>query len=349
MGEPGADKRNIIVIGASAGGISALIKLVGQLPQDFYAAVFIVLHVSAHNPSKLPQILSRTCKLKIAHASDGEPVVTGRIYIAPPDFHMLLHEGTVVVKKGPKENRFRPSIDALFRSAAYTYGARVIGIVLSGMLDDGTSGMWTIKRLGGICIIQAPEEAIFPSMPDNVSEYVKVDHVLPADKIGEKLQELVKEVVVHHIKLPDHEIIKIKTEIDIATQNNSVLGNIIKMGEPTSLTCPECAGALLRIKDGNLIRYRCNTGHAFTHDALLADASKNMEEVMWKVVRNFEEVMMILEESSRQFDTAGNNAKAVEYRKKADAVKLKVVECKNMIFNLGILIDNNIEPENKTT
>jgi len=161
-------KRDIVVIGASAGGVYASQDLVASLPEDFDAAIFVVLHVAAHSPSFLPNILKASGALVAVHPNDGEAIASGRIYVAPPDHHLLIEGNRVLVKKGPKENRFRPSIDALFRSAAYTFGPRVIGVVLTGMLNDGTSGMWSVKRLGGVGIIQEPAEALYPSMPASV-------------------------------------------------------------------------------------------------------------------------------------------------------------------------------------
>jgi two-component system, chemotaxis family, protein-glutamate methylesterase/glutaminase len=343
-----AGKRNIIVIGASAGGIGPLINLVNQFPKDFKAAVFIVQHMAPFTPSYLPQILSRSGKLKASHARDGEPIQPGRIYVASPNFHLLVDEEKVVVKKGPKENRFRPSIDALFRSAAYTYGARVISIVLSGMLDDGTSGMWTVKRMGGIGIIQDPDDAICPSMPHNVMEYVDVDHILPIDQMGIMLRQLVDEEVNAVVALPEVELKRLKTEVDIASQDNSFQMGIIQMGEPTSFTCPECSGTLSMMKDGNFTRYRCHTGHAYTHNALLASASKSMEENMWRAVKNFEEVIMLLEDSEQQFTQSGNHAKAEEYSKQAEVIRIRSAELRKMIFRLEALSDDNIAPDEDT-
>src|SRR5687768_14648135 len=161
-------KRDIVVVGASAGGVKALTEFVRSIPQGFKGSVFVVLHIPAASPSNLPAILTRAGVLKAIHPNDGEKIKPGLIYVAPPDHHMLLEGTSVLVKKGPEENRFRPSIDALFRSAAYVYGSRVIGIVLSGLLNDGTSGLWSIKRLGGLTIIQEPGDADYPSMPINV-------------------------------------------------------------------------------------------------------------------------------------------------------------------------------------
>jgi two-component system chemotaxis response regulator CheB len=348
MLKPKAGRRNIIVIGASAGGIGPLVELVDGLPKDFDAAIFIVQHVAPFSPSYLPQILSRSGMLKADHAKDGEAIKTGRIYIAPPDFHLLIDEEKIGVKKGPKENRFRPSIDALFRSAAYTYGARVISIVLSGMLDDGTSGMWTVKRMGGIGIIQDPDEAICPSMPYNVMEYVAVDHILPVNKMAALLQQLVKEDVVVEHNLPAEELERLKIEVDIASQDNSFQMGIIQMGEPSSLTCPECSGALSTVTEGGLTRYRCHTGHAFTRNTLLASASKEMEENMWKTVRSFEEVIMLLEGSAKHLTESGNTEKAEEYSKRAEAVKSRSSELRKIIFTLESLSHDNIVPAGET-
>jgi two-component system, chemotaxis family, protein-glutamate methylesterase/glutaminase len=347
MEKPKIAKRNIIVIGASAGGIGALIELTNQFPKYLNAAVFIVQHVAPFSPSYLPQILSRSGKLEAHHAKDGEEVQVGKIYVAPPDFHLLIDKEKVVVKKGPKENRFRPSIDALFRSAAYTYGARVISIVLSGMLDDGTSGMWTVKRMGGLAIIQDPEEAICASMPQNVLEYVEVDHILPVNKMGALLQELIEEHVNIALELPEEELERLKVEVDIASQDNSFRMGIIQMGEPTSLTCPECSGVLSMIKDGNLKRYRCHTGHAFTHNALLASASKQVEENMWKAVKSFEEMILLLGDSAKQLKESGRHTRSEEYRKQAEVLTKRSAALRKMIFQLEGLSDDDISPRDK--
>jgi two-component system, chemotaxis family, protein-glutamate methylesterase/glutaminase len=345
MHKPQEGKRNIIVIGASAGGIGPLIELVNQMPAKFDAAVFVVQHVAPFSPSHLPQILERSGKLPVMHAKDGEPIKMGRIYVAPPDFHLLIDEEKVVVKKGPKENRFRPSIDALFRSAAYTYGERVISIVLSGMLDDGTSGMWTVKRLGGVTMIQDPDDAICPSMPHHVMEYVDVDHKLPVSEMGSVLLQLIREDVNPNHRIPEAEMERLRTEISIASQDNSFQMGIVQMGEPSSLTCPECAGALSMLRDGNLTRYRCHTGHAFTHNSLLASASKSMEANMWKAVKSFEEMIILLQDSARQLTATGNTTRSEEYKRQAEYTKKRSAELRRLIFQVEALSDDNIAPD----
>ena len=187
--------RDRIVIGASAGGVQALIKLVSDLPANLNAAVFIVLHVPSDSPSFLPGILSRDAKLPVAHARDGERIVSGKVYIAPLDQHLLIEDGYVKLVHGPKENLHRPSIDVLFRSAARRGGPRVIGVVLTGARDDGAMGMRVIKQCGGIAIVQDPDEAPFPSMPMSVLQNVTVDYSLPLTAIAPLLNELSKQTV----------------------------------------------------------------------------------------------------------------------------------------------------------
>lgn len=188
-------KRDIIVIGASAGGLKAFETLVSQLPSNFPAAIFIVWHISPDHPSLLPQILARSTSLPVTHAIDKEAIALGHIYIAPPDRHLLVEPGYISLSRGPKENRFRPAIDVLFRSAAHSYGARVTGVVLSGSLDDGAAGLYAIKERGGQAIVQDPSEALYPSMPKAAMNAVKVDYCLPVIKMGTVLANLVDQEI----------------------------------------------------------------------------------------------------------------------------------------------------------
>ncbi len=307
-----------IVIGASAGGVTALINLVKSLPEDFNASVFVVQHVAATTPSLLPQILSRSGHLPATHAVNGEAIKERHIYVAPPDHHMLLEDGKVMVTKGSKENRFRPSIDALFRSAAYEYGSRVSGIILSGLLDDGTAGLWSIKRLGGTAIIQDPDEAEFPNMPRNVMEYVDVDHVLRVSQMGAMLHGLCGSEAPPPVEMMSEEQERWLTEINIAAQKKNAMDmGVREIGKPSLLTCPECNGALMELQEGKLKRYRCHTGHGFTSSALLAGVTKSVEENLWQVVRGLEEAMMILEGSAKQYQEAGNEKDAKKFADKA--------------------------------
>jgi two-component system chemotaxis response regulator CheB len=310
-------KRDIVVIGSSAGGITALKGFMSMLPPDFRASIFIVQHLSPNSPSFLPDILTHAGPLKAVHPQDGETIQPGQIYVALPDHHLLVEHDRMIVKKGPKENRFRPSIDALFRSAAYTYGPRVIGIVLTGMLNDGTSGMWSVKRLGGLTIIQKPEEALYPSMPDSVLEFVDVDHSASMAEMAELLHRLTQEDVPDKPTLSVREQTRMKTEINIAAEENAFDMGIIDLGELTPLTCPECHGSLVSIKEGKLVRYRCHTGHAYTAGSLLAEVTKTVEEALWQGARGFEETILLLDQSAKQFAESGNAKAAEEFAEKS--------------------------------
>lgn len=325
-------KRDIVVIGASAGGVIALVDLVKNLPADFEGYIFIVQHLSPFTPSVLPQIITRNGRLKAIHPKDGEHLKKNSIYIAPPDHHLLIERDRVLVKKGPKENRFRPSIDALFRSAAYNYGSRVIGVVLSGMLDDGTSGLWSIKRQDGICIVQDPDDAEFPSMPQNVIEFVAVDYSVPVAEMGALLNRLVKEPAPEETVLPQEEKERLQLEINIASQDNAYDMGVFKKAPLTPFTCPECNGALVEFTEGKIVRYRCHTGHAFTESALLAGVLKDAEENLWRTVRGLEEAMMILERAARQFAQGGKEETATLFYQKARKIHDQSEKIRKHIF-----------------
>jgi two-component system chemotaxis response regulator CheB len=232
----------IIVIGSSAGGVTALQELVEGLPADFQTPIFIVQHVDARTHSHLPEILSRKGNRKVEHPTDGQRIEPSAIYVAPPDHHMIIEGEYILIKKGPKENRFRQCIDTLFRSAAYSYKENVIGVILTGMLDDGSSGMWSVKRMGGITIVQDPAEALYASMPSSVLQYTDVDYVLPLSKISALLTEIVAEPIKQHAALDEKQEKLLKTEIEIAGEENGFDKGILEMGDPSNLTCPDCGG-----------------------------------------------------------------------------------------------------------
>jgi two-component system chemotaxis response regulator CheB len=327
------EKRDIIVIGSSAGGVFALQEIVASLPLDFDASIFIVQHVSPDSQSLLPKILSHKGRLKAVHPSDGEVIEKGMIYIAPPDRHMIIEGNRILIKKGPKENRFRPSIDALFRSAAYNYGARVVGVILTGMLDDGTSGMWSVKRLGGTGIIQRPEEAAYPSMPTSVLEYVKIDYILPLSEIADKLNELanVPIEVLAESEIP--ELKMMKTEIEIAAQKNAFEKGVLKLGELSPLTCPECNGVLVKLREGNLVRYRCHTGHAYLSSSLLTDLTESVDVKLWQSLKSLEEIIIVLEQGAEEQQQLNNVPMSDDLLQKAAIARNRAKKLHDFIFN----------------
>jgi two-component system chemotaxis response regulator CheB len=287
--------RRIVVVGASAGGVESLSSLVASLAPDLDAAFFVVLHIPPNQVSRLPQILSSKGALPAKHPADGEAIQPGRIYVAPPDHHLLVQDGHILVTRGPKENRHRPSIDALFRSAAYCYREQVIGIVLSGALDDGTSGLWNIKRMGGIAMTQEPAEAAFDSMPSSALAQVEIDYCLSASKMGPLLERLIAETPGMRPNNVEEEHQKLGLEVSIATDGDAFEKGVMHLGPLTPFTCPECQGVLVQIKEGAHRRFRCHTGHAYSSSALLSSITDKVDESYWAVMRSLEEAAMLLE------------------------------------------------------
>lgn len=323
-------KQDIIVIGASAGGMEALKKLVAQLPSDFPGALFIVWHVSPEYPSLLPQILDRACPLSVAHATDKEEIQPGRIYVAPPDHHLLVEPGHVRVTRGPKENRFRPSVDVLFRSAARAYGPQVIGVVLTGALDDGAAGLFAVKERGGKAVVQDPFEALYPSMPIQAMKAVAVDYCVSITELGSLLVRLTNETAEEEGVNPVSDNMEI--EVQIAREENAFKIGIMKLGEFSPYTCPECHGALVQLKEGKLIRFRCHTGHAFSLNSLLAEVTKSIEDTLWSALRGIEESEMLMSHMAQhlrqvnEFNTAELFLqKAEEANRRADLVRQAVM------------------------
>jgi two-component system, chemotaxis family, protein-glutamate methylesterase/glutaminase len=313
-----------IVIGASAGGFEVVVDIASQFLVDLPAPVFVVMHVPAHHPSYLPEILTRAGSLRAIHPADGTKVEAGFIYVAPPDHHLLIDDGHLAVKKGPKENGFRPSIDALFRSAAYSHGPGAIGVVLSGALHDGASGLWSIKHLGGLAIVQDPYEAKYSSMPRSALEYVEVDYRVRSREISPLLVELVRELPAfetntgHDGTERDEDLEnRIAKEVQIAAGTNLSPRAILELGELSSFTCPECHGALIKIVEGKLSRFRCHTGHGFSEDTLLEGILQSTGEMIWQVARGLQEGQMLLEHMGRHIQRAGDRARAEKFLAKA--------------------------------
>ncbi|MCF0062837.1 chemotaxis protein CheB [Dyadobacter chenwenxiniae] len=311
------DKQNIIVIGASAGGFEALKKIVSVLPPDLDAAIFIVWHMAPTIRGVLPQVLSKISTIPAAHAVDGEPIIMNRIYVAPPDHHMLLEQGHIRVTRGPKENRFRPAVDPLFRSAAYAYGNRVIGVVLSGALDDGTAGLWSIKYRGGVAVVQDPDDSEVSSMPESAISQVAVNYVVPLAEIGPLLTKLAGKPAGEKIQATMQEDDKTKTEIKIAAEDTAAGINIFQYGQLSPYACPECHGVLTLLKDGNISRFRCHTGHAYSADALLDAITEKIEDSLYSAIRGVDESMLLLNHIGDHFAEANHKRLAAQYFQKA--------------------------------
>jgi two-component system chemotaxis response regulator CheB len=296
----------IVVLGASAGGVRALEDVVAGLPPDFPAALLVVLHVAPTKRSLLAAILSRAGPLPAYDAADGEPLAGGRIYVPRPDYHLMVADDRVRVVRGPKENHYRPSIDVLFRSAAYHYGSRAIGIVLSGMLSDGSSGLYALKRVGGIAIVQDPDEAVASAMPLSALRRVDIDYALPAREMGALLTGLIAAPPPREPIDAAHYRIDLKVELDIAAADSAFERGIMEYGEPSVYTCPECHGVLFRIREGKLDRFRCHTGHGFSAQALADDLATRSEAVLWQAVKTLQESEALLNESAARLVDAGD-------------------------------------------
>ncbi len=329
--------RNIIVIGASAGGVEAILEVIRNIPEEAKVAVFIVQHIPAYSRSNLDKVIAVHTKLKTKKAEDGEPIQAGTIYVARPDRHLLLEGDSVVISKGPRENRFRPAVDTLFRSAAHAYRNRVVGVVLSGALNDGTSGMWSIKRYGGMAIVQDPEEALFPDMPKGVMQYTEVDYILPAAEIGKKIVEIAQEELVTPAgQTGITEAKLLEMEIEIAKGRNGLNMGILDQGVRSALTCPECHGGLTEFEEGKLLRYRCHTGHAHTAESLLSCLKDDMEKNMWEVMRGMEEANILLKLMAEKMKSAGRRETAKSFQEQAIILQKKAVEVQKVIESIDL-------------
>lgn len=263
--------RDIVVIGASAGGVEAVQLVASGLPSDLNAAVFVTIHQYAGGPGFLPQVLSRAGPLSAVHAEDGMGVEKGRIYVAPPDYHLVIQNGFLQLSHGPKENLQRPCINAMFRSAATAYGERVAGVLLTGLLDDGAAGLWEIQQHNGATIVQDPDEAAFRSMPDSAIRGLNVQYIVRLREIPPLLARLSMDI---HPQKP-------KDSADVRT-------------EPAGQVCPECGGVMTKAQMGRLLEFRCHTGHRFGLETLISQKSALVERTLISALAQSEELVNLL-------------------------------------------------------
>jgi two-component system chemotaxis response regulator CheB len=293
--------RSIVVIGTSAGGLEALDQLIGQLPTDLPASIFIVQHMDPHHSGEpLLRRLSRHQAFHPKLAEDGDHFEPGHIYIAPPDNHLLLKKNQLLVTKGARENRNRPGIDPLFRSAAFAHGSRVIGVMLTGMLDDGTAGLIAIKRCGGVTVVQDPRDAAYSGMPQHALDHAKVDFCVAIAEMGSLLTRLVCEPHGKSKAAPED----IRTEAVIAERVLSDISQVNGLGHQVPYNCPGCGGVLWKMDGRGEKRYRCHTGHSYSELALLASQSEKIEEMLWISLRMFEERKNLLTSMAKDSATA---------------------------------------------
>jgi two-component system chemotaxis response regulator CheB len=306
--------RDIVVVGTSMGGVEALTSLAAQLPADFPAALFVVMHIAPDAPSVLARILNRSGPLPAKAAEDGEPVARGRIYVAPPDRHLLVRPGHVHLSRGPRENRSRPAVDVLFRSAAAAYGPRVVGVVLTGLLDDGAAGLFDVKRRGGLAVVQDPDDALYASMPRSALRATDVDHVVPLVRLGGLLDRIVREAVPSDALLVPGDLL---TEVQIAEADMSNEHTADHLGHPSMFSCPECGGTLYEISTNGPRRYRCLIGHAYTARTLLAEQGLEAEHALLAAIRTMEQRAGMLEALARDKRGSGRQRSATSFDDRA--------------------------------
>lgn len=271
--------QTVIVVGASAGGVNAIGAIVSDLPADFAAAILVVLHIGAHK-SNLPWLLNQEGSIEAMHPADGDPVEGGRVYVAPPDHHLTVEDGVMRLTKGPRENFARPAIDPLFRSAAQSYGSNLIGVMLTGGLNDGTAGMYELKQHGGLAIVQDPEEALSASMPRSVMAHMTVDHCVPLAAIAPLLVRLVSErakagAVAASVLSPNAQAPEMTAEF---TEHR-----------PIAVTCPDCGGALRQRELGTIALFECHIGHRYTAEVMLAAQFLALERSVEMAMRSLGE------------------------------------------------------------
>lgn len=277
-------QHDVIVVGASAGGLQALTAIVERLPATLEACVLVVMHTRAESNGVLPDILRRFTAIPVQFATHADQLQRG-IYVAPPDVHLIVTRDGLSLVHGPRENGFRPAIDPLFRTAARTLGSRVIGVILSGALSDGTYGLSVIKQHGGLAIVQDPGDAVISSMPKNAIDAVEVDHVLPADAIAGILERLTREDAPGGLTMARSKDL----EPQLPSENTQVSAMQERYGAPSSLTCPDCGGALWEVQEGRVVRYQCHVGHQYGPDSLEAEHCEAVDGALWTAVRVLEE------------------------------------------------------------
>jgi two-component system, chemotaxis family, protein-glutamate methylesterase/glutaminase len=276
-------RRDIVVIGASAGGVGLLREIAAGLSGNLPAAVFVVLHTSPNGPAMLPDLLAHAGPLPAGFPGDGDTIRPGRIYVAPPDRHLVLEEQRVRVLYGPKQNRHRPAVDVLFRSAAFAHGPRVVGVVLTGSLFDGADGLAAIKRAGGLAVVQDPSDATFSEMPETALRQVAADHVVKGTEIAPLLARLVGEEVADPVPDPS---LALETDADRGVSSPEMLD---ALGRRSIFTCPDCHGTLWELGEGDLMHFRCHVGHGYSPEELIEQQAESFEDTLWAAVRSLEE------------------------------------------------------------
>ena len=322
---------DLVVIGGSAGALPVLQAILRGLPADFPAAVLAVVHQAQSQPGKLPEVLGGS--LPARHAQDGEPIELGRVYVAPPDQHLMVEPaGRVRLSRGPKQNRFRPAIDPLFRTAARVFGPQVVGVILSGLLDDGTFGLMQVKRFGGVAVCQDPSEADAHDMPASAIRNARPDYILKSSEMAPVLNRLVRQPrpSATHGAPPMSErqtptsSAGVPSEAgDIADRGDNALTSHSMSGPPSALTCPDCGGAIWEHDEQGLLLYRCHVGHSYTADSFAAEHDGQLELTLWAALRMFEENANLHRRMAQRAERTDSMA-ARRFRERADETQGRI-------------------------
>ena len=334
-------KRDIVVIGASAGGVEALSELVAKLPPDLDASVCVVVHVPATGTSVLPQILTRRGNLPAVHPADGSPIERGKIYVAPPGRHLILEKRRVRLVIGPTEHGVRPAVDPLFRSAGLTFGERVVGILLSGNLDDGTAGMEVIQMMSGATIVQDPREALYDGMITSAIDAGCAQQILPISEIPSALAELVGARVGEErpTMADEKEEEQDRKELAIDKFDFEQMHSDDQPGVVSSFTCPDCNGALWELTESDILRFRCRVGHAYAVESLLAGQAEGLESAFWIALRALEERAALLRRLIERAGKGANKRSAARYTEEEQIVAKRAKTLRDVILN-GILTND---------
>lgn len=329
--------QDIVVIGASAGGIEALTGLVSRLDPKMKASIFIVVHLPPTATSVLPQILTRRGPIKAVHPVDGQRIESGMIYVAPPDCHLMLSRKGIRLVRGPREHGVRPAVDPLFRSAALAFGERVIGIVLSGNLDDGTAGLEAIKTGGGRTIVQDPAEALYAGMIDSALRNSVADETLPVALIAAELNDIL-EAPERGEEMPGKKE-KVREEEKEAAIDTLEFGQLHGDDQPgivSGFTCPECSGALWEMTASESLRFRCRVGHAYAVDSLLDQQKLSIENAFWIALRALEERGALLRRLVARAEKSGSKTSVKRYAEEQQTVASRAKALRDVILS-GIL------------
>jgi two-component system chemotaxis response regulator CheB len=336
--------RDIVVIGGSAGALPVLQQIFSELPADFPAAILVVVHQAQSQPGRLPDVLARCGALPAEHATDRAPLELGRIYVAPPDQHLLLERGHMRISRGPKENRFRPAIDPLFRTAARAYGPQVIGVVLSGLLDDGTLGLMRVKQFGGVAIAQDPADADAADMPASAIRNVSCDFILEGNAIASTLISLVQNTVPAGqgavgtpgpASAPELSPGIPSDTGDTADRGDNALATGHLGGSPSALTCPQCGGAVWEKSENGLITFRCHVGHAYAAESMAAEHDSGLESTLWEAIRMFQESASLHRRMENRARENGNTEMADRYGERSTEQEMRSDLIRHLLLHEG--------------